>query len=315
MDKVVLGFSLMLAALFSCSATAQIRFEAPLNASAHRLWSQQSSEISCVLSYAFPEYGRADFVMLSGANKQLSLEIFPLLALNSDSQMRAVATPPEWKFNGQEEELARIKLYQGFNPFFGNTAAWRMLGALAKGKQIMLPFTDTKRLRGETVVPILSPLGFNRPFQDFLKCQQQLLDYGFKEVRMVALHFNEGSSELTHEAEHALQQQINYVKQDPSISSITLRTFAFERKLRDDNLALAKERAATLRQRYEAAGVSAALIKEEAIADRQLRADDLTAEQRRNAARAIITLSRDPYKVNRAHEVMIPDIGIADGDA
>ena len=132
---------------------------------------------------------------------------------------------------------------------------------------------------------------------------------------MVALHFNEGSSELTHEAEHALQQQINYVKQDPSISSITLRTFAFERKLRDDNLALAKERAATLRQRYEAAGVSAALIKEEAIADRQLRADDLTAEQRRNAARAIITLSRDPYKVNRAHEVMIPDIGIADGDA
>ncbi len=296
--------------LGAAASQAQLRFEAPLNSSAHHLWSVQASQISCVLSYAFPEYGRADFVLLSGPEKQLSLEIFPLLALDADSQMRAVATPPAWKYNGGEQELGRIKLYRGFNPFFGNTVAWRILGQLSKGNQIMLPFTDTKRLQGETVVPILSPMGFNKPFQHFLNCQNKLLDYGFNDVQMLALHFVEGRTFLNHESDNAIKRQINYIKQDKAISSISVRTFAFEKDNREDNLQLAKERAEALVKIYTDAGIDPKLILQEHIADRQMNSRDLTLQQRRDAARAVITLTRDPYKIDRSHEVSMPDVGV-----
>lgn len=241
------SFKLMLlaAALFGAgTAGAQIRFEAPMSMAVHQLLSNQSSEISCVLSYAFPEYGRADFVLLSGPQHQLSMELFPLLSLGTASQMRAVATPSAWKYTSHDEELGRIKLYAGFNPFFGDTISWRILGALSKGNQVMLPFTDTKRLQGETVVPILSPMGFNKPFQDFLTCQSKLLSYGFKDVQMVAVHFADGGTGLTRMSQKALDEQINYVKLDKSINKIAIRAFAFERSNSDDNLLLAKERAA-----------------------------------------------------------------------
>ncbi len=290
-------------------ASAQVRFEAPLDQSAHQLWSVQSSPISCVLSYAFPEYGRADFTLLSGAQRQLSLELFPMIDISTDSQMRALSAPPAWKYGGEEQELGRIKLYNGFNPFFGQTVSWRILSALAKGNQVMLPFTDTKRLEGETVVPVLSPLGFIKPFDEFMRCQHGLLDYGFQDVQMAALHFVPGETTLTPEAMNTVRRQIAYIKLDEAINRIAVRTFAFERQSRDDNLELAKQRAAVLRKLYTDAGIDAAMITEEAMADRQLRSDDLTQAQRYNAARAVVELSRDPYKINRALELPVPDAG------
>lgn len=307
------SFKLMLlsaALLTAGAASAQIRFEAPMSMAAHQLWSNQSSEISCVLSYAFPEYGRADFVLLSGPHHQLSMEIFPLLSLGTASQMRAVATPPAWKYSSDEEELGRIKLYAGFNPFFGDTVSWRILGALSKGNQVMLPFTDTKRLQGETVVPILSPMGFSKPFQEFLTCQGKLLSYGYKDVQMVAVHFADGGTTLTSASQQALSEQINYIKLDKSVNKIVIRAFAFEKDNSDDNLHLAKERAAAVRRLFTEAGIDGSMITEDAVADRQIALKDLSAAEREHTARAVIQLSRDPYKVNRSLEITMPDVGV-----
>lgn len=51
------------------------------------------------------------------------------------------------------------------------------------------------------------------------------------------------------------------------------------------------------------------MITEEAVADRQIVLKDLSVSEQERTARAVIQLSRDPYKVNCSLEVTMPDVG------
>lgn len=64
-----------------------------------------------------------------------------------------------------------------------------------------------------------------------------------------------------------------------------------------------------MRRLFTEAGVDGSMITEEAVADRQIVLKDLSVYEQERTARAVIQLSRDPYKVNCSLEVTMPDVG------
>lgn len=297
-------------ALASASpAMAQVRYEASLSNTEAKDWSTSSSRISCVLSSRIQGYGRADFVLLSGAQRRLSLELFPSVEISSRSKMRIIAAPPEWRPEGNEVEIGEIDLYRGFRPFIGDSVSWAMLRELHKGQRILFPYLVKQPGYDENIVPVLSPMGFAASYRDFLDCSAQLLPFGYADVGFIALMFYDTENRLTPTSDERLHHQIEYAKLDPSINKIIISSFGSGHEDNLDNIQLAKERAETLSKIFVDNGISKDLIEIRTYGDEQLATTGYTISDRQQSSKAIIELQRDPFKVERRLEVDMPDIG------
>lgn len=304
---------LTLATLFASTAPlAQVRYEANLSHTNAEDWSTRSSKISCLLSYNIDKYGRADFTLLSGSNHKLSLEVFPFIEINNKSLLRVVSAPPEWRPQGIEKDIGEISLYRGFRPFVGNSVSWAILRELSRGQRILLPYMSTNGILTETIVPVLSPMGFNKAYAQFIDCSSQLIDVGFADVELVALTFFEKENRLTPASEERLKKQITYAKLDPSVNKIIISAFGSGNADDLDNLNLAKQRAENLSKIYTDAGFKKELIEIKTYGDEQLSNTGYTAADRQESSKAIVKLQRDPFKVDRRLEVDLPDVGAPD---
>ncbi len=308
------GATLAALALTWCAlpinASAHVRYEASISDTDAKDWSTTSSRISCVLSSRIKDYGRADFVLLSGAQRRLSLELFPSVEISSPSTMRIISAPPEWKPQGVETQIGEIALYRGFRPFIGDSVSWAMLRELHTGQRILFPYLNTHPNYSESIVPVLSPMGFSRPYQEFLDCSAQLLPYGFTDVGFIALMFYETENRLTPSSDARLHNQIEYAKLDPAINKIIISSFGSGHTDNLDNLQLAKERAETISKIFTDSGIDPKLIEIKTYGDEQLATTGYTISDRQQSSKAIVELQRDPFKVDRRLEVAMPDIGM-----
>ena len=297
-------------ALCAPQVSAHVRYEASISNTQAKDWSTKSSKISCVLSSYIKDYGRADFVLLSGAQRRLSLEFFPLVTIGSDSKMRIISAPAEWRPEGVEREIGDITLYRGFNPFVGDSVAWVMLRELYAGQRILFPYYNQLPNYEESIIPVLSPLGFSGPYKEFLDCSAQLLPFGFTDVGFIALMFYDTENRLTPSSDQRLHNQIEYVKNDPSISKIIISAFGSGHDDNLDNINLAKERAQAISDVFTQNGISKDLIEVRTYGDEQLATTGYTISDRQESSKAIVELQRDPFKVDRRLEVDMPDVGV-----
>lgn len=291
------------------TAMGQVRYEASLSDTNAKDWSTTSSRISCVLSSRINGYGRADFVLLSGAQRRLSLELFPSVEISSRSKMRIISAPPEWRPEGNEKEIGEIDLYRGFCPFVGDSVSWAMLRELHTGQRVLFPYLSKQPNYTDTIVPVLSPMGFAKPYKEFLDCSGQLLPYGYADVGFIALMFYDTENRLTPTSDERLHNQIEYAKLDPAISKIIISSFGSGHQDNLDNIQLAKERAETLSRIFQDNGISKDLIEIRTYGDEQLATTGYTISDRQQSSKAVIELQRDPFKVDRRLEVDMPDIG------
>lgn len=303
--------SILLLLLFISSiSVAQIRYSAKMDISSAQLWSHKDSKISCTLSYVIEGYGRADFTAISGHDKPLSLEIVPKLTLENQTSMRFISAAPDWK-SGDEELLGTIKLYRGFNPFVGNTVSWRVLKALYDGNQVLMPFTDTKRYNNETIIPTMSPIGFRNNYDEFKLCINSLIDVNFNDISMLPIFFMEGSSKLTNSSQVKFNEQLTYMKYDKSINSINIKIFTFGQGDEASNDKLALDRLEALKSEYKKIGFEDdSIYKVSIITDEKLSASTRSKPSDDDARKVIITLDRDPLRINRDLEIKMPDIGV-----
>lgn len=292
------------------SVSAQVRYEASLGDTQAKNWSVSSSKISCVLSYNIKDYGRADFTLLSGTKHQLSFEIFPIVDVASNSSMSIVSAPPEWRPHGVERNIGEIDLYQGFRPFVGNSVSWAMLRELSGGNRILLPYTIDHVTLQETLVPVLSPMGFATAYDEFNLCSAQLINVGFSDVELIALMFYEKEERLTLNSRDRLNDLINYALLDPAINKIQISAFGSGNEDNLDNIALAKKRGEAVSKIMTDAGIDGQLIEINTYGDEQLASTGYTAAERQQSSKALVRLFRDPFKVDRRAEVDMPDIGV-----
>lgn len=300
------------AALFAMPVQAQVRYEASLSDTTAKDWSSKSSRISCILSSHIKGYGRADFTLLSGAQRRLSLEIFPSVDVNSKSLMRIISAPPEWRPQGIETDIGQIQLYRGFDPFIGDSVSWAVLRALHNGNRVLFPYVSEHPNYAESIVPVLSPMGFSGPYKEFVDCSAQLLPFGFTDVGLVALMFYEAENRMTPSSDARLRQQIEYAKIDNSINKIIISSFGSGHVDNLDNIELAKRRAETISKVFTDAGIKKDIIEIRTYGDEQLATTGYTLTDRQQSSKAIVELQRDPFKVDRRQEVDMPDVGVPD---
>lgn len=302
--------AMLAAAMCASSAFAQVRYETSLSDTTAKNWTNISSRISCVLSSHINGYGRADFTLLSGAQRRLSLEIFPTVEIASRNKMRIISAPAEWRPQGEEKLIGQIDLYRGFRPFIGDSVSWAILLELHEGQRIMMPYFNDKRGYSDSIVPVLSPIGFSKPYQEFLDCSANLLPFGYTDVGLVALMFYESENRLTPSSDARLHDQITYAKLDSSINKIIISSFGSGNTDNLDNIALAKKRAESISKIFTDNGISKDLIEIRTYGDEQLATTGYTISERKQSSKAIVELQRDPFKVDRRQEVEMPDIGV-----
>lgn len=308
-------FGLTVAALcattFAASvANAQVRYEASISDTQAKDWSTRSSKISCILSSNIDGYGRADFTLLSGAQRRLSLELFPNTEINAKSVMRVVSAPPEWRPQGTETQIGELELFRGFRPFVGDSVSWAVLRALHNGQRVLFPYRSVHSSYAENIIPVLSPIGFQNSYKEFIDCSAQLVSFGYTDVGLVALMFYETENRLTPSSYARLENQIEYAKLDDSISKVIISSFGSGNEDNLDNIALAKKRAETVAKFFTDAGISKDIIEIRTYGDEQLATTGYTVSDRQQSSKAIVELQRDPFKVDRRLEVEMPDVGV-----
>ncbi len=295
----------------STDALSQIRFEAKIDASAKNLWSDEESRIRCLLKAEIPDYGYVEFQSLSGDHIKTSMSVHPKLGITQNSIMRFVSARPEWQAGGKEKLLGKIKLYESYDPYVGPTLAWKVMNALAQGKQIYMPYTSTVVASDQNIVPSLSPLGFKAHYSNFLNCQQQLLKVSFNDVQLQPVVFKFQKNELTGHSLEALNNLLSYVKEDKSISSVTIRAFSYDMKDKDECIAMAKDRSEILKKYFKDAGFDEKAINVvlfNAMTAQNV-TDDLEPDTSPESRNGIIELVRDEHSESRLDDLDLPDVG------
>lgn len=305
----------MAVAVVSMSAFAQIRYQASIDPSSKKLWSNNGDRLSCSLIFDIPEYGFANFMTYSGRTLRSNMTIHPRLGIGQSSFMRFIATKPEWHTASSERRLGRIQIYPGFNPYVGPTLSWKILSELSHGNQILMPYTDTKLAAGQNIIPAISPLGFKSAYHKYLACQENLIRVNFNDVKMTPLVFKVRSQELTAKSKQVLNEQLEYIKLDKSINKVTIRAYAYDMEKNADNISLAKDRGEAIKKAYLDAG-----IKEDDITIVPFNAltlntkdDNPLADESVTSRNALITLDRDNALINKDLEVDAPDVGADSG--
>ncbi|MCR5536648.1 MAG: OmpA family protein [Succinivibrio sp.] len=309
----VLKFKLLLGMmwLLPCLAMGQVRYSAPIDSSANKLWSNTDSKLACTLIHDIPRFGYAEFKTYGGRVLKSSMQLVPKLGINDKSEIRFISTKPEWQSGGREVLLGRVPIYTGFNPYVGATLAWKILSALSHGQQILMPYTDEKLAAGQNIIPSLSPLGFDKPFQSYMTCQEHLLRVNFADVQMLPLAFQFQSEELTNKSRQRLQSQLDYIKEDKSITVVTIRAYAYDMKTKNENIVMADKRAETLRKLYVAAGIADGqinVVKFNALTLPRDR-DVMTPNYNVTARNALVSLERDNAMVDKDLDAQVPDVG------
>lgn len=301
--------TLIAVALLPLSSYGQVKYDTALSEKSQSNWSVLSSKISCVLSYAIEGFGRGDFVVLSGSKKTHSFELFMHTPINQASQMRFISAPSDWTPVGDEKLIGRVKIYEGFNPFVGDSVSLRMLTALTKGRQILMPYTNDKTLPNETIVPTISPIGFNNKYNEFLLCTNNLMNLSYKDVKLLAITFDDAADTLTAPSITRLMDQIEYITNDPSVNKISITVFSYGLIDNLENKELADRRVATLKQYFTNAGIKEDIIEVRTLFNNRLSPNTNATTTDIDSRKALIELDRDRYKVKYDYDLEMPDIG------
>ena len=294
----------------------QIRYAAPIDSSANQLWTNTDSKLTCKLIHDSPRYGHAEFKTYGGHELKSSLQIVPRLGINDNSVMRFIATKPEWQSGGREVLLGKIKIYTGFNPYTGATLAWKILSALSHGQQIFMPYTDDKIASGQNIIPSLSPMGFDKAYQRYITCQENLLRVNYSDIQMLPLVFNYQENELTTKSKQRIQSQIDYIKEDKSVNQVTIRAYSYDMNNKNDNVKMALMRAEKIKEMFIEAGVKDNMIKVIPFNALTLPKDreNPPANYSVTARNALVSLDRDNSLVDRDLDVVVPDVGADSGE-
>ncbi len=315
MRRVLITLLLSAACLLP-AAHSQIRYSAPIDGTAQKLWSNTNSKLSCVLTHDIPGFGNAEFKTYAGRILKSSMMLHPRLGINDKSVMRFISTKPEWQSGGREILLGKIDLFSGFDPYTGETLAWKVLGALSHGQQILMPYTDSKIAEGQNIIPMISPLGFDKAYQSYLTCQQQLLRVNFSDVQMLPLAFKFREKELTNKSKQQIAQQIEYIKEDKSINGVIIRAYSYDMQTKTENIRMAEDRGEVLRQMYIDAGLNAdtvSVVKFNALSlpkDRENPTPNYTV----TARNALVSLERDNSLVDKDLDTKVEDVGANTGE-
>lgn len=204
-------------------------------------WRSSGNRLECRLTQTIPGYGEATFRhhSLEPMEFRVSSNYVPRKA----GQALVFVNPPNWKPYADRKILGRVPVNaQKDIMVVPEDWAYRMALELREGMEAVWSHSDWAD--GEDVITAkVSPLLFESAWRDFQQCGQQLIDYGYKDVRFTAFYFSKLSLRLNLSEKAQLDKLAEYVLLDTDYQYIKINSHTDSRGVRGKNLAISKKRA------------------------------------------------------------------------
>ena len=204
-------------------------------------WKVSGNRLECRLSQTIAGYGKATF-------KHRSLESMEFRVSSNDiprkpAQALVYVKPTDWKRYADKKILGRVSINTKKDIFVvPEDWAYRMALELREGMEAVWSHSDWAD--GEDIVTAkVSPIKFEPAWRDFRECGNNLIDYGYKDIRFSTFYFAKKSMRLNFDEKAKLDKLAEYVSLDSDFQYIKINSHTDSRGVRGKNLAISKRRA------------------------------------------------------------------------
>ncbi|WP_350608071.1 OmpA family protein [Pseudoalteromonas sp. MER144-MNA-CIBAN-0113] len=228
----------------------------------------KTTRLQCQLNHEVPYYGEATFKASASKNKDLTFNLDMVVRPENYAIAGLKAVPPSWRAGRPARDIADIKLLKKFDGELGNKTAWEMLTELEKGNQPTFYYQDWQNSADKIAVGI-SNINFKQAYWAFLQCRDELLPYNFEDISFTIMNYESNSSKLTKSSQQRLDKIAEYLKNDPSIESISIASYTDSYGGRWNNLDLSRKRAKEIKDYMVGLGVDEAKVVTEGFGEKR----------------------------------------------
>ena len=217
-------------------------------------WRSSGTRLECRLTQEIPGYGKATF--LHRALKSMEFRVFSNYKPRKPDQALVFVRPTIWKRYANRRVLGRAPLTtQNDAIVVPEDWAYRMALELREGMEAAWTHADFSDGQ-DVVTAMVSPIYFEPAWRDFELCAENLIDYGYKDVRFSTLYFNKKSMRMNFKEKARLNKLAEYVLLDSEYQYIKINSHTDSRGVRGKNLAISKKRANMVKKYLVKRGVS-----------------------------------------------------------
>ena len=204
-------------------------------------WRSSGTRLECRLTQEIPGYGKAIFRHRSLL--PMEFRVSSNYQPRKPDQALIFVQPTIWKRYANRKVLGRVPLTPQQDAIVvPEDWAYRMAIELTEGMEAA--WTHADLADGQDIVTaVVSPLYFEPAWRDFQLCGENLIDYGYKDVRFSTLYFNKKSMRLDLKEQARLDKLAEYVLLDTDYEYIKINSHTDSRGVRGKNLAISKKRA------------------------------------------------------------------------
>ena len=204
-------------------------------------WRSSGTRLECRLSQDIPGYGKATFHL--HALKSMEFRVSPDYQPRIADQALFFVSPPIWKLYENGKLLGRIPVTTQKNAIVvPEDWAYRMALELREGLEAVWTHPDWADGQ-DTVIAKVLPIRFEAAWRDFQQCGNNLIDYGFTNIRSSTFYFGKKSMRLSANEKAYLDKLAEYVLLDSDYQHIKIQSHTDSRGVRGKNLAISKKRA------------------------------------------------------------------------
>lgn len=228
----------------------------------------KTTRLQCQLNHEVPYYGEAIFKASASKNKNLSFHLDMVVRPENYDIAGLKAVPPTWRAGLPTRDIANMKLLKKFDGELDNKTSWEMLTELEKGFYPTFYYQDWQNSADKIAVGI-SSVNFKQAYWAFLQCRDELLPYSFEDISFTIMNYQSNSSKLTKSSQQRLDKIAEYLKNDPSIESISIDSYTDSYGGRWNNLDLSRKRAKSIKDYMVSLGVDEAKVQTNGLGEKR----------------------------------------------
>ncbi len=217
-------------------------------------WQSSGNRLECRLSQQIPGYGEALF--RHRALQALEFRVIPAYTPRKPDQAVVFINKPSWKRFTNNKVLGRVAVASSKVAIsMPEDWAFRLSLSLREGMEAAWSHADWGDGKDLVTASVL-PINFEPAWRDFIACSQNLIDYGYNDVRAYTFYFNKKSMHLGRKEREKLDKLAEYVSLDPDYQFIRIVSTTDSRGMRRINLAVSRNRANMIKNYLVKKGVN-----------------------------------------------------------
>lgn len=248
--------------------------------------------LECRLEHAIPAYGTAQFSARSSKKMNLHFELKMQRQLGATRNVKLTSMPPSWMPGDAAHAMVDLKFFKQFDGYIEGNTAWQMLAELEDGRNPTFSYKSWPAQRQRQLDVGLSAVNFNKSYQLFSQCLNNLMPFSFDDIAFTILHYNNDSDELNNMSQQRLAQIADYVRYSDDIDLVLVAAYSDSALGTAAGQRLSEQRAAKIEDYFRELGLPDDRIQVEAHGKRRPIADNSTPVGRHQNRRVVISLGR-----------------------